>query len=84
MGIAAGAAGPHNFDTLCSYPNVVQPYCIEHVWDRIGRALQTIQIPSTTLEELEVAVTKEWNQVSPAYIRGLVESLPRRIPAAKR
>lgn len=33
---------------------------IEHVWDRVGWALQ-IKVPPRTLEEIEVAITEECN-----------------------
>lgn len=57
---------------------------IEHVWDHIGWKLQTRQVPTRTLEELEAAVNEEWNQVGQDYIRGLFESLPRRMAAVIR
>ncbi|KAK9745764.1 hypothetical protein QE152_g6602 [Popillia japonica] len=51
----------------------------EHVWYHIGWAPQNRRVPPRTLKELEAVVTEEWNQVSPDYIGGLIESLPTRM-----
>lgn len=54
---------------------------IEHCWDELGRAVRKRDVQPTTLAELRVALTQEWNNLSQRYINKLIESVPRRVRA---
>ncbi|GFW16507.1 transposable element Tcb1 transposase [Trichonephila clavipes] len=51
---------------------------IEHVWDVIGRRLQTLPLPRTN-DPLWQMVEREWRTIPQDSIRTLIDSVPRRI-----
>jgi DDE superfamily endonuclease len=51
---------------------------IEHLWDKLGRAIKTRPNPPMTLEELEIALVEEWQRIPQEDIRRLIRSMPRR------
>ena len=57
---------------------------IEHVWDQIGRELETLDPRPANLQELSVAISQIWNAIPQEKIRRLIRSMPRRIQAVAR
>lgn len=51
---------------------------IEHLWDKLGRAIKIHPNPPTTVEELVIAVVEEWQRIPQEDIRRLIRSMPRR------
>ncbi|KFM63875.1 Transposable element Tc1 transposase, partial [Stegodyphus mimosarum] len=51
---------------------------IEHVWDVIGRRLQTLPLPLSE-DELWQMVEREWRAIPQDTIRTLIDSMPRRV-----
>lgn len=51
---------------------------IEHVWDVIGRRLQTLPLPRTD-DQLWQMVEREWRTIPQDTIRTLIDSVPRRV-----
>ncbi|GFT02523.1 transposable element Tcb1 transposase [Trichonephila clavipes] len=51
---------------------------IEHVWDVIGRRLQTLPLPRTN-DPLWQMVEREWRTIPQDTIRTLIDSVPRRV-----
>ncbi|KFM64088.1 Transposable element Tcb1 transposase, partial [Stegodyphus mimosarum] len=51
---------------------------IEHVWDVIGRRLQTLPLPRSE-DELWKMVEREWRAIHQDTIRTLIDSMPRRV-----
>ncbi|KFM64315.1 Transposable element Tc1 transposase, partial [Stegodyphus mimosarum] len=51
---------------------------IEHVWDVIGRHLQTLLLPRSE-DELWQMVEREWRVIPQDTIRTLIDSMPRRV-----
>ncbi|GFX77935.1 transposable element Tc1 transposase [Trichonephila clavipes] len=51
---------------------------IEHVWDVIGRRLQTLPLPLTS-DQLWQMVEREWRTIPQDTIRTLIDSVPRRV-----
>lgn len=51
---------------------------IEHVWDLIGRRLQTLPQPRTD-DQLWQMVDREWRTIPQDTIRTLIDSVPRRV-----
>ena len=51
---------------------------IEHVWDVIGRRLQTLPLPRSE-DELWQMVEREWRAIPQDTIRTLIDSMPRRV-----
>ncbi len=54
---------------------------IEHLWDQLGRRVQAHEPPLQTLQELEAALHREWQQVTLAQIRRLTGGMRRRLDA---
>lgn len=52
---------------------------IENLWDLLER--QVHQRPVSSVAELRIRLQEEWAQISPAYTRNLVSSMPRRLKA---
>ncbi|KFM63364.1 Transposable element Tc1 transposase, partial [Stegodyphus mimosarum] len=51
---------------------------IEHMWDGIGRRLQTLPLPRSE-DELWQMVEREWRAIPQDTIRTLIDSMPRRV-----
>ncbi|KFM71980.1 Transposable element Tcb1 transposase, partial [Stegodyphus mimosarum] len=51
---------------------------IEHVWDVIGRRLQTLTVPHSE-DELWQMVEREWKDIPQDAIRPLIDSVPKRV-----
>lgn len=51
---------------------------IEHIWDVIGRHLQTLPLPRSE-DELWQMVDREWRAIPQDAIRTLIDSVPRRV-----
>ncbi|KFM65464.1 Transposable element Tc1 transposase, partial [Stegodyphus mimosarum] len=51
---------------------------IKHVWDVIGRRLQTMPLPCSD-DELWQMVEREWRAIPQDTIRTLIDSMPRRV-----
>ncbi|GFX93442.1 transposable element Tcb1 transposase [Trichonephila clavipes] len=51
---------------------------IEHVWDVIGRRLQTLPLPRTN-DQLWQMFEREWRTIPQDSIRTLIDSVPRRV-----
>jgi transposase len=51
---------------------------IEHVWDTIGRRLQTLPLPRSE-DDLWQMVDREWRNIPQDNIRTLIDSVPRRV-----
>ncbi|GFU29378.1 transposable element Tcb1 transposase [Trichonephila clavipes] len=51
---------------------------IEHVWDMLGRRIETRQHPLTCLPELRRALLVEWCNILKDQIDNLILSMPRR------
>lgn len=47
---------------------------IEHVWDQIGRELETLDPRPANLQELSVAISQIWNAIPQEKIRRLSEA----------
>lgn len=56
---------------------------IEHVWNDINIRIISAPLQSKNFEELKEAIQREWKNISPAYIKNLFDSMPRRIHALK-
>lgn len=54
---------------------------IEHVWDAIGRRINSRPQPPNSLRELEAWVQVEWQSLPQNYVDSLIDSVPRRIRA---
>ena len=53
----------------------------EHMWDLLQRRVNQLQPPVTTLQQLEIALVREWNNIPMTFCRKLVRSMPRRCQA---
>ncbi|GFY36868.1 transposable element Tcb1 transposase [Trichonephila clavipes] len=51
---------------------------IEHVWDVIGRRLQTLPLPRTN-DQLWQMAEREWRSIPQNTIHTLIDSVPRRV-----
>ncbi|GFT47164.1 transposable element Tc1 transposase [Trichonephila clavipes] len=51
---------------------------IEHLWDVIGRRLQTLPLPRTN-NQLWQMVEREWRTIPQDTIHTLIDSVPRRV-----
>ena len=56
---------------------------IEHVWNDVNIRIRSAPLQSKNFEELKEAIQREWKNISPAYIKNLFDSMPRRIHALK-
>ena len=54
---------------------------IEPVWDHLDRLVRTRPQQPRNKDELWDALQEEWYKISPAYIKNLYDSMPRRIQA---
>ena len=54
---------------------------IEHIWDMLGRCIQSREPPVQTIRQLEVALHREWQQLSKQDIRRLTGGMRRRVEA---
>ena len=52
---------------------------IEHLWDYLGRQIQSRDPPLRNLQELEQALHEEWQRIPMERIRRLVASMRRRL-----
>lgn len=57
---------------------------IEHIWDMIGRRIQSLEPPVQNLQELEAALHREWRQLTLGQIRRLTGRMRRRLEAVIR
>jgi transposase len=51
---------------------------IEHIWDMLGRRIQTREPPVQNIRQLEAALHREWQQLSQQDIRCLTRKMRRR------
>ena len=54
---------------------------IEHCWDMLDQAVRKREVQPTNLNQLQIALSEEWQNLSQRSINKLVESMPRRIKA---
>jgi transposase len=54
---------------------------IEHIWDMLGRRIQTREPPVQNIRQLEATLHREWQQLSPQDIRRLTGGLRSRVEA---
>ena len=54
---------------------------IEHIWDMLGRHIHTREPPVQNIRQLEVALHREWQQLSQQDIRRLTGGMRRRVEA---
>jgi hypothetical protein len=54
---------------------------IEHLWGYLKRRLAEYEHPSSGIHELWERTEVEWEKISVAECRGLIESMPRRVQA---
>ena len=54
---------------------------IEHIWDMLGRRIQTREPPVQNIRQLEAALHREWQQLSQHDIRRLTGGMRRRVEA---
>ncbi|KAK7477003.1 hypothetical protein BaRGS_00031779 [Batillaria attramentaria] len=54
---------------------------LEHVWDLLGRRIQSLDPPVQNLHELEAALHREWQQLTIQHIRHLTRRMRRRVQA---
>jgi transposase len=54
---------------------------IEHIWDILGRRIQTREPPVQNVRQLEAALHREWQQLSQQNIRRLTGGMRRRVEA---
>lgn len=54
---------------------------IEHVWDYIGRKVNSREAVAENLQQLEAWILDEWNHIPQDFIDNLIDSLPRRTAA---
>ena len=54
---------------------------IEHIWDMLGRRIQTREPPVQNIRQLEAALHREWQQLSQQDIRRLTGGMRRRVEA---
>ncbi len=52
---------------------------IENLWNDLERRVEAR--PASTVEELQDAIAEEWERTSPAYLRKLARSMPKRCQA---
>jgi len=52
---------------------------IENLWNDLARRVEAR--PASTVEELQDAIAEEWERTSPAYLRKLARSMPKRCQA---
>ena len=56
---------------------------IEHVWDHLEKLIRAREHHPRNKDELWAALQEEWYGISPAYIKNLYESLPRRLESLR-
>ena len=54
---------------------------IEHVWNDVNMRVRKNHPQAKNILELRSQVEEKWYKTSPEYIKGLFESMPRRIKA---
>ncbi|GBN82612.1 hypothetical protein AVEN_122095-1 [Araneus ventricosus] len=54
---------------------------IEHVWDALGRAIATRNLPPRTIQEMKTALLNEWDQLPQEMINCLISSMKSRCKA---
>ena len=54
---------------------------IEHIWDMLGRRIQAREPPVQNIRQLEVALHREWQQLSQQDIRHLTGGMRCRVEA---
>ena len=52
---------------------------IEHVWDQMGQALDSVDPQPQTVQQLGVVLLNIWNQIPLERIQNLIDSMPRRV-----
>lgn len=57
---------------------------IEHLWDKLKRAVRRSHPTPTTLDELTRVVQTSWEDIPQTYVQRLIGSMPRRIQAVIR
>lgn len=57
---------------------------IEHVWDHLDCKVRARDQQPTTLDGLWKALEEEWYRIDPEFIRGLYDSMPRRVEALRK
>ena len=48
---------------------------IEHLWDIVGKRIKALQHPPTTLPELTLRLTQEWQEIDQEEVRNLINSM---------
>ena len=54
---------------------------IEHIWDMVGRRIQTREPPVQNIHQLEAALHREWQQLSQQDILRLTGGMRRMVEA---
>lgn len=57
---------------------------IEHMWDKLKRAVYARNPVPTTVPELREAITQEWENIPQDFIKNLINSMPNRLEAVIR
>ena len=70
---------PNRSRDFCSMSSDLNP--IEHIWDMLGRCIQSREPLVQTIRQLEVALHREWQQLSQHDIRRLTGGMRRRFEA---
>ena len=86
-------ARPHVAHVVSEYldefglPRLEWPACspdlnpIEHLWDQLKRAVRRRPVQPQTLQDLRLALTKEYQAISQERISNLIHSMPQRLQA---
>lgn len=70
-----------NIEVLPWPPSSPDQNIIEHAWDEVDRRIRRREVQPRNLDELWVVLQEEWAGLGVDYIRGLYDSIPRRIEA---
>ena len=54
---------------------------VEHIWDMLGRRIQTREPPVQNIRQLEAALHREWQKLSQQDIQRLTGGMRRRVDA---
>ena len=57
---------------------------IEHMWDELGRRLETVESQPQSLQEPGQILQNLWNEIPVQRTRTLIDSMPQRVQALAR